>query len=273
MKASKTLLSLAVLAAGSSTAAYADDLINGFRVTHSSVSRYGVSVGTYSGSFDGVNYFDVFCVDYLHDTYGKPYSVYQIGSLGTLTTDGSLARSRLGVVHGDVGTDHTDNYTNYLKAAYLANELRVATNAADPATIGGLQLALWWFTAAEANGLTLNPTAEEDIGNGLKSRYAVDTDGWMAYRDAAINCIDFGIGCSASWDPSRWYLLSDARWSDSPLCYEGTETQECKQEFLAYLEDGGGSGDVVPEPATMGLLGIGLVLLSTAGVARRRKRS
>ncbi|MEO8448386.1 MAG: PEP-CTERM sorting domain-containing protein [Gemmatimonadota bacterium] len=95
----------------------------------SSVSGWGVSVGTYKAQLDGNN-IDVWCVDYLnHISVGNHYDVW-ISGLGT---GADVSKTRWGTLLGG---------DTYRKAAYLSSQFK-AGNTADWKYI---HAAIWALT-------------------------------------------------------------------------------------------------------------------------------
>lgn len=202
-------------------------------VSGSAVSAFGVSVGTYKAQLDGKNV-DIWCVDFLnHVSAGNKYLVNKSG-LGGGGVSIDLSKTRFG----------DSNLDNYRKAAWLATQFNAVT--ANSTNWGAIHAAIWHLTTPGApNTNSVMTTAANNwitlAGQNYQKYYYNNV---YVLTDVAIeNCADRGMAA-----PYR----------------------NCGKQEHIYID---GSLTVTPEPATMALLGTGLVALSGAGYLRRRKQA
>lgn len=197
----------------------------------------GIVGGPYLGAFDTSpgNYgtpFDIWCVDYDHSVHiGDTYDVWL-----TPMDQGDFSHTRLGA-GGSASPD------DYRWAAYLAGQMDWWTNAADKPADAAVQDALW---ALLGYGSNINTRLTNFVTN-----YGVQ----------------FGVG-NDFWDTAP--VLADYNGWSIITCDPSANRYCGYQEFIYYAGTPGTPNEVVPEPASMTLLGTGLVGLLAARRKRRR---
>jgi hypothetical protein len=272
-----SLIALACLATAAQTAAAAPQPATFKFVSFGTTlpGLPGLSISPYTGTFNGgVSTFDVYCIDALDNVFPggtTDFAVY------TTRLDGidALNRTRL----GNLTPGNGDDFPAYIVAAYIANNIRLGVYNTG-LSLGAAQLAMWYITSGLISFVPPAPgggqdlawgimTSEPQILNQLESTQpGGDPDyPWEGViADALLN----GGNFFTSGQSANWIVITDARWSAERPCFTvnpnnpGQDNQNCIQEVLKY--------DVVPEPATMGLMAVGLVGLGVAGMRRRNRK-
>ncbi len=274
-----SLIALACLATAAQTAAAAPQpAVFKFTAFGSTLAGLpGQSIAPYTGTFNGgVSTFDVYCMDALDNVFPGGTTNFAVW---TTRLDGIdlLNRTRL----GSLTPSNSDDFNAYVVAAYIANNIRLGVYNTG-LSLGAAQLAMWYITSgmitfqpvfAGAQDLAWGiPTNEPQIWNQLKSTQPGGDPNYPwegVIADALLN----GGAFITSGQAANWIVITDARWSAESPCFTinrenpGQDNQNCIQEVLKY--------DVVstvPEPATMGLMAVGLVGLGVAGMRRRKQK-
>ncbi len=232
----------------------------------------GQDIAPFKGSFDGgVSIFDIYCVDALNGVVPTGLSDFSAFTSRLDVSSGSvdLSKTRL----GNLTPGNLDNWGAYVVAAYIANQIRTGVFTTQ-AQLGAASLAMWAVTSAfivpfGANVIDLNwayPTNAQILGQLNGTEPGTDPD--YAWEAVILNAAANAFTITSTWNPADWVVISDANWSARESCGQpggekGVDLQNCIQEFVKY--------DVVPEPATMGLMAVGLVGLGL-GTMRRRNR-
>jgi hypothetical protein len=230
------------------------------------------SVAPYKGSFNGgSSIFDVYCIDALNDITPNVPGASFTTRLGV----DALDKTRL----GNLTPGGPDNLRAYMSAAYIANKIRLGLYTT-PSQLAAAQLAMWVWTSAYTKiypgvnlgsldwGVPDNSTTEGAQINHFLGYPGINTpyDWATIANDAFFNALTL----TADWNPNDWIVISDANWSARQACFSidpknpTDDHQNCIQEFVKY--------DVIPEPATMGLMALGLVGVGLAGARRRNRK-
>ncbi len=178
---------------------------------------------------------DIYCVDFLHTakTSSTGYSAYFSNLTGPLTKTRS------------------SNVAQYLKAAWLIAKMDTygTSTTADKRTRAEIHAAVWNILSGQPVSVW-NGTGPS--GDGA-SYSAAGMNSWIAMANAGYTTVD----------ANQWTVITDRCVETAGNAGAGfTASDNCSQEFLTR--------NVVPEPATMILLGTGLLMtLALAGMFRR----
>jgi len=181
----------------------------------------------------------LYCDDFNHEvTSGNTWSAYVTSVLSS-----DLSNTLYGVTNANPSGPAGN--TLYEQQAYLATQIQTHFVANDLGSIEAIQDAMWVLTDSPSNPNNPVPNANSSAVQNWLNLAAADVANYHSTGNSAVNY-------------SSWYVLSDAN-TNSP-----------HQEFVFYSAN----SDIVqtPEPATMALVGCGLLAVYFAGV-RRKKQS
>jgi hypothetical protein len=182
---------------------------------------------------------DIYCVDFLHNanTSSTGYNAYF-----TKLTAASFAGSY---------TTRSNDLTRYLKAAWLVTKMNTygTSTTADKVARGDIHAAIWWIMSGQPAGGSYQGSGSASLASNYST---TGMNSWIGLANANYTSVN-GM---------EWTVVTDSRCTNTMGTGISANGDGCSQEFLTQ--------NVVPEPATMILLGTGLLAtLAAAGVLRR----
>jgi hypothetical protein len=193
----------------------------------------GQQVGTYKGSLDGGQQISVWCTDFYNPSTSQSVNSYVTGVGGS-----DFSKTRFGGL--------ANAASRYQRAAYLTSLFATTAKGAGNKEWGYIQYAIWQlFHSPPPSSGSAFPAAQPFV------------DGYLAL--AAANYRNYSY--------SNFRIITDASIFAGRGCQNLTGRTCGAQEYVE------GNLTPVPEPATLGLLAVGLVGLGAASVRRRRQQN
>jgi hypothetical protein len=212
----------------------------------------GVYVGPYQGNFPGGPSIDVTCIDYFNDAYlaPNPLATWNVTQT-TLGNGANLANTRFGSMWG------AEALSRYRIAGYLSTQF----SSVPTAQWGDLHRTIWNVMAP-----TAPPTG---FGGYNLNTFLTSSYGTNAYITAMVNSFGGPANFWTNFNAYNWdsfTVLSDTRMTTAApgscpaWAANGANCAQIggRQEFIT----------TTPEPATLLMLGSGLLILLGAAVSR-----